>query len=148
LAFREIKPKQPTESFFEDTIYNNISRGVSPKAEQPGTQPSTALASLRLSLPSLKGYLHGFNTPLIQNPGSIATKAGSIATKVTITSLAKLAVAIALIWFGATTTGSFYGPASGKFAGVLATIFYQYQAGLMLEFVGIVVIYDQIKKLF
>lgn len=56
--------------------------------------------------------------------------------------------ALCLIWFGASTSGTFYGPASGKFSGLLATIFYQYQAGTMIEFSGIWVLLGSIREIF
>jgi hypothetical protein len=50
-----------------------------------------------------------------------------------------------LIYFGLTSTGSYYMPAS-RFAGDLATVFYQYQIGVLLSMVGVVLIYDAIRK--
>ena len=62
-------------------------------------------------------------------------------------AMVKLAVSVILIWFGLTSTGSYFGPASGKFGGQLAQIFYQYQLGSLICMFGVVLIYDAITKL-
>ena len=50
-----------------------------------------------------------------------------------------------LIWFGLTTTGSFWTPAT-KFGGSLALIWYGYQLGNFMAMVGTILIYDAIKR--
>jgi hypothetical protein len=62
-------------------------------------------------------------------------------------AMVKGAVAIVLIWFGLTSTGSYFGPASGKFSGQLAQVFYQYQLGTLVACCGIVLAYDAISRL-
>jgi hypothetical protein len=62
-------------------------------------------------------------------------------------AMVKLAVSVILIWFGLTSTGSYFGPASGKFGGQLAQIFYQFQIGTLIACIGIVLVYDAITKL-
>jgi hypothetical protein len=52
---------------------------------------------------------------------------------------------IILIVFGLTTTGSYYTPA-GRFGGALADIWYGWQLGNLLAMVGVVAIYDAIKR--
>lgn len=54
-------------------------------------------------------------------------------------------VGIILILFGLTSYGSFYLPTS-KFGGVLADIFYGWQFGNLLAMVGVVLIYDAVKR--
>jgi len=54
----------------------------------------------------------------------------------------KVLIGCALIYLGLTTTGSFFGPASGKFAGDLAMVFYRYQLGNLVAMAGVIVIYD------
>jgi hypothetical protein len=49
------------------------------------------------------------------------------------------------IYFGLTQTGSYYTPAS-RFAGDLATVFYGYQLGTLMAMVGVVLIYDAIRR--
>ena len=65
--------------------------------------------------------------------------------KVGIIPVVKVGVSLLLIWFGLTSTGSYYGPATGKFSGLLAQIFYQYQAGMLLAMVGLLVIYATLR---
>jgi hypothetical protein len=57
----------------------------------------------------------------------------------------KIGVSLLLIWFGITSTGSYYGPITGRFAGILAEIFYQYQAGMVMAMVGLLVIYATLR---
>lgn len=52
---------------------------------------------------------------------------------------------IVLIVFGLTTTGSYYTTA-GRFGGVLAEIWYGWQLGNLLAMIGVVAIYDAIKR--
>jgi hypothetical protein len=54
-------------------------------------------------------------------------------------------VGLILIWFGLTTTGSYYTPA-GRFGGFLADIWYGWQAGNFLAMIGTVLIYDAVKR--
>lgn len=54
-------------------------------------------------------------------------------------------VGLLLIWFGLTSTGSYYAPAS-RFGGELADIFYGWQAGTFLAMVGTVLVYDAIRR--
>lgn len=56
-----------------------------------------------------------------------------------------IAAGLFLIWFGLTTTGSYYEPAS-RFGGFLAEIWYCDQLGTLLAIVGGIAIYDAIKK--
>jgi hypothetical protein len=62
-------------------------------------------------------------------------------------ALVKMAIAIVFIWFGLTSTGSFFGPASSKFAGQLAQVFYVFQVGTLLAMIGVVLAYDAISRL-
>lgn len=50
-----------------------------------------------------------------------------------------------LVWFGLTSTGSYFISAT-KFGGFLAGLFYGWQFGNLLAMVGIVLIYDSIKR--
>ena len=50
-----------------------------------------------------------------------------------------------LIWFGLTNTGSYFIPAT-KFGGFLAGLFYGWQFGNLLAMIGIVLIYDSVKR--
>jgi hypothetical protein len=52
---------------------------------------------------------------------------------------------IVLIWFGLTTTGSYFEQAS-RFGGLLSTIWYGWQLGNFLAMIGTVLIYDSIKR--
>lgn len=58
----------------------------------------------------------------------------------------RVPVSLLLIYFGITQSGSYFGPASGRFSGALATIFYQWQLGTILAMIGLIVIYDTIRK--
>lgn len=60
----------------------------------------------------------------------------------------ELGIAAILVFFGVTLGGSYYGPASGKFNGTLATIFYVWQVGTIMTILGVVLAHDAIKKLF
>ena len=62
--------------------------------------------------------------------------------------IVELAVAGILILAGITLGGSYYGPASGRFGGFLATLFYQWQVGTIVLVIGIIAAYDAVKKLF
>jgi uncharacterized membrane protein len=59
--------------------------------------------------------------------------------------VAPIIAGVGLIWFGLTTTGSFWTPAT-KFGGSLALIWYGYQLGNLLAMIGTVLIYDAIKR--
>ena len=59
----------------------------------------------------------------------------------------KLVAGLALIFFGLVNTGSFYTNA-GKMGGMLATIFYEYQAGTLMACVGSILLYDLVKGYF
>ena len=54
-------------------------------------------------------------------------------------------VGFVAIYLGLTQTGSYYTPAS-RFAGELATVFYGYQLGTLAAMVGVVLIYDAIRR--
>jgi hypothetical protein len=54
-------------------------------------------------------------------------------------------VGLGFIWFGLTTTGSYYEPAS-RFGGILADIWYSWQLGTLMAIVGSIAIYDAIRK--
>lgn len=58
---------------------------------------------------------------------------------------APMGVGIILIVFGLTNTGSYFTPV-GQFKGTLADIFYGWQAGNLMAMVGVVLIYDAIKR--
>jgi hypothetical protein len=60
----------------------------------------------------------------------------------------ELIFAAVMVFLGVTFGGSYYGPASGKFTGMLATIFYQWQVGTIITVIGVIAAYDAIKKLF
>jgi hypothetical protein len=61
---------------------------------------------------------------------------------------AELCVAATLVFFGITLGGSYYGPASGRFAGTVATVVYQWQLGTVMIVAGVIAAYDAVKKLF
>jgi hypothetical protein len=50
-----------------------------------------------------------------------------------------------LIWFGLTTTGSYYVSAT-RFGDILFEIFYVWQAGTLMAMVGAIFIYDAVKR--
>lgn len=54
-------------------------------------------------------------------------------------------IGLLMIWFGLTSTGSYFIPAT-KFGGFLAGLFYGWQFGNLIAMVGIVLIYDAIKR--
>jgi hypothetical protein len=54
-------------------------------------------------------------------------------------------VGLLFIWFGLTSTGSYFISAT-RFGGFLAGLFYGWQFGNLLAMVGIVLIYDAIKR--
>jgi hypothetical protein len=60
----------------------------------------------------------------------------------------ELGVAAVLVFFGVMLGGSYYGPASGRFTGMLATIFYVWQVATIMTILGMIVAYDAVKKLF
>lgn len=60
--------------------------------------------------------------------------------------LLKCFAGVILIWLGLTNTGSFYTNA-GQFSGLLATIFYEYQAGTLMATIGSILIYDAVKSI-
>jgi hypothetical protein len=62
-------------------------------------------------------------------------------------ALVKFSLAAVMIWIGITTTGSYFGPASGKFSGQLAQVFYQFQLGTLVACCGLILAYDAIQKL-
>jgi len=59
--------------------------------------------------------------------------------------IAQVGVGIVAVWFGLTSTGSFYEPAS-RFSGELATIFYGYQLGTLFVVLGCLLGYDAIRR--
>ena len=66
--------------------------------------------------------------------------------KVVTIILLKCFAGFILIWLGLTNTGSFYTNA-GQFSGLLATIFYEYQAGTLMTAIGSILIYDAVKSI-
>ena len=54
-------------------------------------------------------------------------------------------IGMLMIWFGLTSTGSYYTSAT-KFGGLLAEIFYSWQVGTFMAMVGSIVVYDAIKR--
>ena len=60
---------------------------------------------------------------------------------------AELAIAGILLFFGVTLDGSYYGPASGRFTGMLATVFYQYRVGVLMMIFGGVAMCDAFKRI-
>ena len=62
--------------------------------------------------------------------------------------LTRIIVSAALIWFGATSTGSFFGAAAGRYGGDMARIFYQWQVGTILVSIGICILYDTCRHYF
>ena len=59
----------------------------------------------------------------------------------------RIPVIAILLWFGITTAGSYFGPASGKFSGELANLFYVSQVGNLLIILGCIIGYDTVRKL-
>jgi len=54
-------------------------------------------------------------------------------------------IGLIMIVFGLTNTGSYYTSAS-RFGGVLADIFYGWQAGTLIAMIGTILIYDAVKR--
>lgn len=73
-------------------------------------------------------------TPVVQSVSFVST------VKTVIVST----VGLGLVWFGLTSTGSYFMPAS-RFAGVLGEIFYTYQLGTLAAIAGAILVYDSIK---
>lgn len=65
-------------------------------------------------------------------------------TKVSVVCVGKVVAGLIMIFFGLTSTGSFYAPAS-KFGGILASIFYEWQVGTLVAIIGCILIYDSLK---
>lgn len=61
--------------------------------------------------------------------------------------VAKLVLGAGLIFIGLVNTGSFHTNA-GKMGGLLATLFYEYQIGVLMACVGTILIYDVAKGYF
>lgn len=135
MAFREVRshPKSiprilntPAEvaSMPEDLFEPKTTTPSIPVARATPVREKAGFPSLRFSLPSL----HIEKIPY----------------KYAAYLAIRIAIALFLIWFGLTSTGSFYGPVSGKFGGDLAVWFYQYQLGTLLAMVGVVIGYDTV----
>ena len=52
---------------------------------------------------------------------------------------------IILIWFGLTSTGSYFQPFT-RFTGTLATVFYEYQLGTVIVMTGVLLIYHTLAR--
>jgi hypothetical protein len=89
------------------------------------------------------------DSPLFEDGIAIVTKREKLNSQDAFIQTAKIfapiGVGLILIVFGLTSTGSYFTP-MGKFAGVLADIFYGWQAGTFLAMVGSILIYDAIKR--
>ena len=59
---------------------------------------------------------------------------------------AKLVVAVIMVILGIVLGGSYFGPAAGKFGGMLATVFYQWQIGTILIIAGMILAYDTLRS--
>jgi len=59
--------------------------------------------------------------------------------------LKRIIIAGILIWFGATSTGSYYGVLAHRYTGDLARVFYQWQVGTILVSIGVCILYDTYK---
>jgi hypothetical protein len=59
--------------------------------------------------------------------------------------IVRIVLGIAMVGFGIYTSGSYYGPAIGKFSGDLAMLFYRYQLGMVIAFAGMIVVYDALR---
>lgn len=59
--------------------------------------------------------------------------------------IVQVGVGVIFVYFGLTSTGSFYEPAS-RFSGDLATIFYVFQLGTLLTTIGCIIGYDAIRR--
>jgi hypothetical protein len=59
--------------------------------------------------------------------------------------LKRTIISAILIWFGATSTGSYYGVLASRYTGDLARVFYQWQLGTIIVCIGVCVIYDTYK---
>jgi hypothetical protein len=57
----------------------------------------------------------------------------------------QVAIGVVFVYFGLTSTGSYYEPAS-RFSGDLATVFYVYQLGTLMAIVGCLIGYDAFRK--
>lgn len=117
MAFREIK------SFgkVDENLFEPEQRSESVRA--------TTASGFHLRFP---GFLHLFSPAALNLSLWVA---------------AELAIAGLLLYFGVTLDGSYYGPASGKFAGLLATIFYSYRVGILMMIFGGIAMCDAFKRL-
>ena len=76
------------------------------------------------TLPRFQGF--------VRNPAALL----SFATGV------RLIVAVIMVILGIVLGGSYFGPVAGKFGGMLATVFYQWQIGTILIIAGMILAYD------
>ena len=60
--------------------------------------------------------------------------------------IAQLAVGLILLFIGVSAAGSYFSP-TGKFGGILATLFYSYQLGTLLIITGTIFIYDVVRSI-
>ena len=51
---------------------------------------------------------------------------------------------LVLVYLGIALGGSYFGPVSGKFTGIIATIFYQWQVSTLMVIIGCIVLYDTV----
>ena len=58
----------------------------------------------------------------------------------------RIVVALILIWFGFTSTGSYSGPSAAKFTGELAILFYHWGLGNIIGGIGLLVAYDTYRQ--
>lgn len=89
------------------------------------------------------------DSPLFEDGNAVVTTREKLSPQEAFIRTAKIfgsiGIGVILIVFGLTSTGSYFTPI-GKFAGVLADIFYGWQAGTFLAMIGTILIYDAIKR--
>jgi hypothetical protein len=132
LAFREIRPQatQDISDLFEDAPPTPPSKKVEPVK----LDSHFRLPGWDRSVPKVTKKRFSFPTIDTTNYKKFGI------------ALLKVGIGCFLIWFGASSSGSAFGPASGKFGGQLAQVFYVYQVGMLLAMIGVIFIYDAINK--
>jgi hypothetical protein len=164
-------PTEPQEIDF-DTSIDELVEDEIPVAAQPRTMSGAAwalpqhrplhrttpapISATELSSQEIYGTGKGFKFPSFKfpsrKPAAIPEAdeyVGEQESRVDTWRLARLgAIAVfglAMIYFGLTTSGSYYQPAT-HFSGDLATLFYVYQLGTLIAMAGVVLVYDAVRR--
>jgi hypothetical protein len=88
----------------------------------------------KIGIPSALPKYHVFKEPIKKKEYSVI-KVGFV-----------VLFGLFLIWFGITSTGSYF-EQSSRFSGFLASLWYGYQFGNVISTVGIIMIYDSMKRI-